>query len=342
MSLINQIHFLARMDGIEPTGWREVNFPGPADMEDPRAGITATLVGNKVYILGGQRNARSVQATSIFVLDLEAREWTKCEVPQGIDGRIQFSLYAHTATLVDDKILFIGGIIGMSGLARNRLVFSLDVALGEFSIVEAFGNPKRGPIAFHSADLQQSEEQIIVLGGQRQKGLVVPHPLFALNIKSMTWTKMTWKGQAPSSHGGHATCLVGTKLYIFGGFAPDHTILNDTHVLDLNYRVPIFTQLKTDITPEKRFGTILFQYKRHLFMFAGKSGYFDGMSSRQNDIHRFDLDTLSWSECPRWKISKRPFPRSSHKLVHLGDDVLVFGGSHVNLTCAVKISLSSR
>ena len=333
--------YSVQKDGIEPTKWREFDLPGPADIEDPRAGQSVTLIGNKVYILGGQRNGRTIQVTSIFVLDVEAREWTKCEVPQGIDGRIQFSLYAHTATLVDDKILFIGGIIGMSGIDRNRLVFSLDVALGEFSIVETFGNPKRGPISFHSANLEQSSNEIIVLCGQDRRGSFVPHPLFVLNIKSMVWTKMTWKGQAPSSRGGHATCLVGTKLYIFGGFAPDNAILNDTLVLDLSFRIPVFTHLKTSFAPERRFGTILFQYERHLFMFAGKRGYFGGMSTRLNDMHRFDLETLSWHECPRWKRTSRPFPRSSHKFVYLGDQVLVLGGSHVNLTRVVEISFRS-
>lgn len=319
--------------------WREIDF-GPYSKIRPleHTGHTITQVSNFLYFLGGVVSRRRVQLKEFYILDIHAHRWSSLMVPQGLDERPHFSLFGHTATLMDDRIIFIGGILGLEGRDYSDLIFSLDLASKEFSLVETFGSSKRGPIAFHSADMVSRKEDIIVYGGTQPNRDLDLHPLFALNARSMKWRKLFWKGQLPPSRSSHGTCLVEDSLYIFGGVRADFAVLNDTHVLCLANSVPTFSEVKISTPPEKRFATVLFYFRGQIFMYGGKKQYYEGPNIRLTDMHRFDLREQKWHECLEWRASELPLPRCNHKGVPLGNKILLFGGTNKSIRTALALS----
>ena len=315
------------LDALTPTWLHGVERKGPS----------ATLVGHKIFVMGGIEHVRVVETRYIFILDVLLRKWSHAFVPRQLDGRQHFSLFAHTGTLIDDRIFFIGGFVGTDDLACSEKVFSFDIVRRRFSVIETFGNPKRGAVAAHSADLLQETGEIIVFGGKSTSELLVGHPLFSLDTKSMRWNKRSWKGHAPSGRVSHASCLVDKRLYIFGGFIPlGDAVLNDLHVLDLHWSPPVFAQIQNLHAPQERFGTVLFHHRGQLYVMGGDTALDHDDESRTGDLHRFDIASRQWYRCDEFQPPPR---RSHHKAVYLGDRVLVFGGTPVQLYGVLEITL---
>ena len=321
----------------EPT-WSEIETTVPNYVGTlKRTAHSATLVGGKIYILGGLNVFGTDALVRIFIFDITSTTWTTLPVPQGLDGRDVFSLFAHTGTLIEDRILFIGGFIGMEGVECSDLVFSLDLVRREFTVNETTGH-HRGPIADHSADLLPREEHIVVYGGQAGDEGFTSDPLYSLNVKSMKWSRLPFKGRAPSPRGNHGSCLVYKTLYIFGGASNNYRVLRDLHILDLAPSVPEFSEVITAYAPEIRFGTVFVHDRGQLFLFGGKSSFF-GEDDRLNDLYRFDLRNKSWHSCGRWMAANPPLERSNHKAVKLQNRVLVFGGVTVNFGRILQLAL---
>ena len=333
------IDALVEMSAPEPQ-WRvlELDPPpiGPSAGND-RTAESITLVGKYIYILGGLEGGYVTETSSFCILDVDKREWSVIDIAPGLDGRPVFSIFAHTGTVVEDRIFIIGGVIGMNGVDRNNIVFALDVVLEEFSVAPSIYAPN---LAFHSAhQLPGRDDEIIVFAGEFAEAEFYAKPLFSLNTRTMKWDNMASTGPAPCGRGNHGSCLVGYNLFIFGGFDRD-VALKDMFVLDLKYRVPVWSEIILQSAPEHRFGTVMFHHQGHLFMFGGKKSYYGGMEIRQDDMHRFDLTEKRWHECTEWARAEKPSKRSNHKAVTLGDKVLVFGGTAVLLSSVLEISFT--
>ena len=326
-----------------------MNFPEPTweEWRDDRTlfarNVTAqsvTLVGRRIYSFGGLSEGLPPRIEHVFIFDRVSQRWSTLLFPMLVDTANElytdFAVFGHTGTLVDDMILFIGGAFGINAEYNSDKVFCLDLALRRFTIVETYGSSKRGKIVFHTADLLESRNEIIVLGGHQEIGECAAHVLYSLNTKSMRWTKMSWKGQDPTPTANHATCVVGNCLYIFGGIGTAYNVVNALHILDLTRTIPTFSKVESGAAPEPRFGTALFRHQGNMFVFGGKRS-FTG-ETRQNDLHRFDLASQTWHECEAWMSTLRPSGRSNHKAVTLDERVLVFGGTGVSIGETLVIS----
>ena len=331
------------MQGSYPT-WKQLDWPVPHWARRlSRRAHSATQVGHKIYIIGGLGRTRPEETRSVFILDVASRQWSFVDLPSGLDGRRNFSLFAHTSTLVDNKILFIGGFIGLGALRCSDLIFSLDLELKEFNLVKAYGVAERGALASHSADFLEPD-RIIVFGGKSSRDDYAADPLFSFDPKSRIWSKLTWKGTVPCNRASHVTCLVGKKLYIFGGVTFGNMKLNDFHVLDLSGKVPVFSEIKSPLPPSRRFGSIMYYVRGQLFVFGGIAEIRDRLGNVRttsgNDLHRFDIASQSWLECKLWMSRVRPTGRSHHAAVNLGDRVFVFGGTTTSFALILQIKLN--
>ena len=57
---------------------------------------------------------------------------------------------------------------------------------------------------------------------------------WSFNVSARNWTKLQCTGSIPSPRSGHVAVLIGDIMYVFGGFAPDGTILGDLAALNLS------------------------------------------------------------------------------------------------------------
>ena len=327
--------------------WRDVATKG-SDQAWLRAvnrfGHSVTLVGHSVYLLGGAfpgyQDTPGTLFSRLYVLNLETQRWEHQDLPEVIGQQLKL-IQGHSGTLVQDRIYFIGGVI--KNIRNNsEKVYCLDLITKEFSEVETFGAPKRGPVSEHSADLLPESEEIIVYGGESDDFSLLADPLFSFNSETMTWTKLTWKGRQPALRGGHATFLLGKKLYIYGGFGMKWRTLGDLHVLDFERNVPVFIEIKVSIAPQSRKGSILFAVRGHLFLFGGVPAGI--VPYRLNDFHRFDAAEGRWYKTSALRkelsVPMEPQRRSNHKAVVLHDRILAFGGINVRFKNYTELSFT--
>ena len=331
------------MDHVEAVvdpKWQEIKLYGPDYIGTAEhTGHSVTLVGRKIWFFGGLRSGRRVQS-SLFSLDIVSKKWARVEFPKRLAGPMlgPFSLFAHSASLIDERIYFVGGLLGMSNQLRSDQVLTYDLVLEEFGIVKTFGEEKRGGVANHSAHYLQDTGEILLVAGESNTGGFHKHLLFALNARNMTWRKVFWKGTAPSERGNHGSCLVRKKLYVFGGFGPKWTVLADMHVLDLNYQVPTFSQLNLTLKPCGRFGTFMFHYRGQVYMFGGKTAFTGDMDIRLHDLWRFSPSEDTWYECESFNGRKHPKRKANHKGIVIQNRALIFGGTNASLSKLLRIS----
>ena len=110
---------------------------------------------------------------------------------------------------------------------------------------------------------------------------------------SVPTLKMPWPG-VPTPRGAHATCLVGSSLYLHGGYGGGgfaRKDFGDLHSLDLETYV--WEELETSgDSPEPRSGhQLLCVEDRVLYLMGGWN------ANRQfDDVHVFTLETRAWSQ----------------------------------------------
>lgn len=306
-----------------------------------RTAHSATLVGHKIVILGGlgrEEEDHKEPTKHVYILDVAKRRWSMLPIPQGLDGRAVFSLFAHTGTLVGDMIYYIGGFIGMEGMRCSEHVFCLDLVEFDFRVLETFSDFIRGPVADHAALYLEDRAEIVVLCGFRQfndgVATFTKYPLLALKPETKVWRPMLWKGKVRLRRANHAVCLVARKLYVFGGYSHKNVALSDMLIIDFAFDIPQVTELRLNSGPKQRLGAVLFHHHGYLFLFGGST---DGVKVRLDDLFRFDLAQQSWNRCDKWTSEDSPSPRTNHKAVNPGGKVLVFGGFKEQLTRFLQI-----
>ncbi|XP_077066560.1 kelch domain-containing protein 4 [Siphateles boraxobius] len=176
------------------------------------------------------------------------------------------------------------------------------------------------------------KDELILFGGEffNGKKTFLYNELFFYNIKKNTWVKADIPNPPPRRCAQQAVIVPqgGGQMWIFGGeFAsPDGEQFyhyKDLWVLHLATRT--WEQIKAPGAPSGRSGHRMVLSKRQLLVFGGFHE-----STRDyiyyNDIHAFNLDTLTWSRlqptgtgpCPRSACQMTPTPD--------GNGVIIYGG----------------
>lgn len=161
----------------------------------PRAGThtnrTATLVGFRVY--------HTTDAGLLF--SLQSHTWRQLgRVLNGISG-------GHAAELAADKIYYFGRGVGE--------VLGYDTVLEKAARVKRRGDGPRG-IAGMSAVFAPWRSEIVTFGGRGRRHCV--NTTYAFNVESKTWKKLEMRGMAPDPRDSPAAAILGTKMFIYGGY----------------------------------------------------------------------------------------------------------------------------
>jgi len=146
----------------------------------------------------------------------------------------------------------------------------------------------------------------------------------------MTWVKdapPTWVEATnpavpgPCPRRGHATAVLGDKVYLFGGFDGEKR-LDDIWVFDISTRTWLPLRC-TGNAPTARDATSLCAVppSNSLIVFGGYS------TAKLDDVYILDVGSLTWSRFHRDKTT--PSPRCGHSMVYVAflNCVWLFGGS---------------
>ncbi|KAL5996015.1 hypothetical protein ACLOJK_026088 [Asimina triloba] len=167
-------------------------------------------------------------------------------------------------------------------------------------------------------------------------------PSAALDLNSCTsgsslnWMPLSTAGEKPPTRFNHAATVVGSKMIVVGGES-GREMLEDVQVLNFDKLTWTSAAPKLYLSPSSlplkipackghslaaRSGHTVTRAGSVLILFGGE----DAKGRKLNDLHMFDLKSLTW--LPLHCIGTGPSPRSNHVAALYDDKVLlIFGGA---------------
>jgi hypothetical protein len=130
-----------------------------------RRGHTATLLPNGTVLVTGGLDQYNIYVSSAEIYDPAANTWT---APTGAQPAMSSVRGYHTATLVNGKVIIIGGKTASSSVTSS--VDSYDPTTQSFTPLTDIGGAGATPRGFHTATLLPSGK-ILVTGGQIAGGI---------------------------------------------------------------------------------------------------------------------------------------------------------------------------
>jgi len=239
----------------------------------------------------------------------DSMQWTIRETV----GEIPPPSRAHTATLVDRKIVIIGG--GFNS-AYYDTVYVLDTTTRQWSKPRISGNTPSGRRS-HTAVLY--DHKIYIFGGGT--GMTPMNDVWALDVSrfdEMTWEEIRTTGRSPSGRGYHSANLVGDVMVVIGG-SNGNEVFDDVWLLDLHTKR---WTCVTGVSPDPR-------YKRlaHTTTQIGSFLFLAGGFDKQycSEVLVFDLITLRFED--KTMYGKSFCPRAYHAAVLADSRLFIFGGT---------------
>jgi N-acetylneuraminic acid mutarotase len=168
----------------------------------------------------------------------------------------------------------------------------------------------------HTATLYK--DMIYVFGGY--DGKKNHSKLRVFNTQSNQWVKdQEVSGIAPLGRNGHTATLVGTFLYIIGGWLGQGPLAaDDMHILDLHNLKWIEHNIKGNPPGACNMHTADCLDDR-IYVFRGGDG-----KAYLNDLHVLDTTQQQWLEIEA--TGEQPPPRANHSSSIVGETLYIFGG----------------
>ncbi|KAK1304759.1 tRNA wybutosine-synthesizing protein 2/3/4 [Acorus calamus] len=216
-------------------------------------------------------------------------------------------LWGQSACITHHKqILVFGGFGGLGRHARRSDTLMIDPKSGVVNLIDIEGPPS--PRLGHTSSVVG--EQVYVIGGRGDPKQIF-NDVWVLNTAENKWKLIECSGQVFHPRHRHATAVVGSKIYVFGGLY-DGVIYSCMHILD---------------TQDSQWS--------QLFMFGGYDG-----EKVLADLHSFDTVTLSWKRVET--LGRAPYGRFSHSMFVYNNYLCIVGGCPVRQQCQELFFLDLR
>lgn len=263
--------------------WMVLSISG--DKPTPRFNHAATVIGNKMIVVGGESGSGLLD--DVQVLKFDQFTWTSISSklylsPSSLPLKIP-ACRGHSLVSWGKKALLIGG---KTDPASDRIsVWAFDTETECWSLVEAKGDI---PIARNGHTVVRASSVLILFGGEDAKRKKL-NDLHMFDLKSFTWLPLHCTGTGPSPRSNHVAALYDDKnLVIFGGTSKSRT-LNDLYSLDFETMVWSRTKIR-GFHPSPRAGCC--------GVLCGTKWYIAGGGTRKkrhSETLIYDILKMEWS-----------------------------------------------
>lgn len=159
------------------------------------------------------------------------------------------------------------------------------------------------------------DKNIAVVGYGIDGKDILLNDLWALDLNQMKWKSLDFDNQSIVPRNGTTAVLVGSKIYLFGGFS-GNAYLADLHTIDLsNFKVE-HINLPDQNKPSGRIGHVMAENNGQILIWGGYNG--DWLS----DLWIFNVATNQWREIPTDVKGRTSAAYASH-----GDFLYIFGAA---------------
>jgi predicted Ser/Thr protein kinase len=281
-----------------------------APMPVPRIRHTASTVGDKIYLIGGENTWRRVD-----VFDPGDMRWSPRQAaPEDFRG--------HAAAVIDGKIYVVGG--------EERGICTFKSACWEYDpSADTWTRKADRPLAATGLAAVQLGGTMIAMGGNPAGG---PQPgsaaVHRFDPVANTWTALR---SLPEPTSACRAAVVAGKVYLFAGVHEDRSYV-DTFIYD-----PSTDAWQAGVAqPRGRwadsYNTCVVAGSDRIVIVGG-----DTADSVLPEVDIFDHISQQWRPGP-----PLPSPRESHAVTVCGDRIYVFGGRNPSGPSASVYSLDCR
>lgn len=263
------------------------------------------LVGNNIYIFGGYSGGNIISSYNIKTNSLNV-----------LSATLPSDLYHTGSATVGKKIYLFGGQSGSSNL-NTILVFDT-----ETNSLENLTETQNIKLLTSSKNITaQAVGKKIYLFGEGTA-------IYVFDTETLT-NPQKLSVTLPVGTGKPATSVVGTKIYLFGGYY-NSSYLDAIQVFDTetNTTTKLSTTLPTKATyiTAQAVGT-------KIYLFGGTTG--SSSSNRLNTINVFDTETLT---NPQTLATTLPVGIGQIASACVGKEIYLFGGNDTNNSSTNTIS----
>jgi len=184
--------------------WKQPFLSGPTPVG--RSYHTASVIGQKVYIFGGNDGAKRLN--DLWIIDTKRMQWQKIYA----NGPIPKERSGHTCSVIGDNLWIFGGVTGGGKIHLND-VWILDTVAMEWRIVTPSG-PKPRERSGHSA--ATIGDKIYIFGGYDGEGRL--DDIWILDTTNIKWKQPGIKGHPPKERKSHTATSIGENILVFGGY----------------------------------------------------------------------------------------------------------------------------
>ena len=229
----------------------------------------------------------------------------------------------HAAVAVDGLIYCFGGYLGTEDYSVERPidVHTLDMTTLKWDELKYFdgGSPDNVPSLRYGHSVVAHNNIIYLWGGRR--GNVTCNKIFMFDTNTHSWLSNEVKGTMPGVRDGHACCISGGFMYIFGGFENDKQEFSDTvHRFELETLTWTSLPELTSNLLKKDFLTCV-AINNKIYLFGGRSYSCPFYDSNVIEID-LSMMTLSTPDV----VGYKPLGRRSHSAVVVKNKMIIFGG----------------
>ncbi|XP_015786827.1 kelch domain-containing protein 3 [Tetranychus urticae] len=229
----------------------------------------------------------------------------------------------HAAVAVDGHIYCFGGYLGTEDYSEERPidVHTLDMTTLKWEQLEYYdgGNPANVPFIRYGHSVVAHNNIIYLWGGRR--GDVACNKIFMFDTNTRSWLANEVTGTIPGVRDGHAACIAGGFMYIFGGFEEARQEFSDT-VFRFELETLTWTALPelTSNLLKKDYLTCV-EINNRIYLFGGRSYSCPFYDSNTLEL---DLTMMTWSTPD--VVGFKPLGRRSHTAVVVKNKMIIFGG----------------
>ena len=196
-----------------------------------RSGCTATAVGHYIYVIGGINDAM------ICRLDVNTKTWKEIGISRGVT-----TIKNHTANVHEGCILMFG--IKPPSAESQAELHAFDIALNKVEVVPTFGQDRPPLKVTHTADIWEEANLLLLFGGYPLDEF---GQLCILDLTVFQWRRARTKGESPEGRIRHTSAMVGSHLYIYGGFGAGGVVMNSLYVVDCYHGAQAWTWHRVSI-----------------------------------------------------------------------------------------------
>uniref|UniRef100_A0A453Q4P2 Uncharacterized protein n=2 Tax=Aegilops tauschii subsp. strangulata TaxID=200361 RepID=A0A453Q4P2_AEGTS len=197
----------------------------------------AEVVQDKLYVVGGSRNGRSLSDVQVF--DFRTSKWSALLLSPSRDsnqlnlennaGNQPFpALASHSMVKWRNMLLVVAGN-SRASTSNKVSVWFIDLETNSWSAVDTYG---KVPMARGGQSVTLVGSRLIMFGGEDNKRRLLSD-LHVLDLETMIWEEVKTEKGGPAPRYDHSAAVYAEHyLLIFGG-SSHSTCFNDLYLLDL-------------------------------------------------------------------------------------------------------------